>query len=141
MITTKHVLLFKESLLLLERKIETEKIETQNNALFISCVSNINGVLIENAEYLDVAMSLCDLPKYSKNYSKISGYLRNYYRDELIDEEPDTNGLNKNVINAKSFKYKTSITGSTYNVAEKITNADGNETDNAAYDTNEQIIS
>ena len=41
----------------------------------------------------------------------------NYYRDELTDETNDDNGPNKNVINSKSFKYKTSITGRTYNVA------------------------
>lgn len=28
----------------------------ENNAPFISCVSNINGILIDNAENLDVAM-------------------------------------------------------------------------------------
>ena len=43
---------------------------------------------------------------------------------------------NKNIIKSESFKYKTSITGTTYNVDEKITNADGNEVDNPAYDVN-----
>ena len=57
-----------------------------------------------------------NLLKYSKNYSKTSGSLLNYYRDELIDETNGNSDLNKNVINSKSFKYKTSITGSTYNV-------------------------
>ena len=52
--------------------------------------------------------------KYSKNYLKTSGSLWNYYRDELTDETNDYNGPNKNVISSKSFKYKTSITGSTY---------------------------
>ena len=28
----------------------------ENNAPFISCVSNINGILIDNAENIDVAM-------------------------------------------------------------------------------------
>ena len=44
-----------------------------------------------------------------------SGSLWNYYRDELTDETND-NGPN-NVINSEFFKYKTSIAGSTYNVA------------------------
>ena len=43
---------------------------------------------------------------------------------------------NKNIIKSESFKYKTSITGTTYNVDEKITNADGNEVDNPAYNVN-----
>ena len=40
----------------------------------------------------------------------------NYYRHELTDETNDDNSPNKNAINSKSFEYKTSITGSTYNV-------------------------
>ena len=57
-----------------------------------------------------------NLLEYGKNYSKISGSFWNYYRDELTDEANGNNDLNKNMINSKSFKYNTSITGSTYNV-------------------------
>ena len=57
-----------------------------------------------------------NLLEYSKNYSKTSGSLWNYYRDELTDDENDNNGLNNNVINSKSFNYNISITGITYNV-------------------------
>ena len=39
-------------------------------------------------------------------------------------------------INSESFKYKTSITGSTYNVDAKITNVEGDEINNPAYDAN-----
>ena len=42
----------------------------------------------------------------------------NYYRDELTNDTNDNNDFNKNVVNSKSFKYKTSIIGSTYNVDE-----------------------
>ena len=49
--------------------------------------------------------------EYSKNYSKTSGSLWNYYRDELNDKTNDDNDPNRNVTNSK-----TSITGSTYNV-------------------------
>ena len=55
-------------------------------------------------------MSIYNLLEYSQNYSKASGSLWNYYRDELTDETNDDNNVNKNVINSKSFKYKTSIT-------------------------------
>ena len=57
-----------------------------------------------------------NLLEYSKNYLKRSGSLWNYYRDELTDETNEIIGPNKNVINSKSFNYKTSITGTTYNV-------------------------
>ena len=62
----------------------------------------------------------------------------NYYRDELTDETNDNNGLNKNVINSKSFKYKTSITGSTCNDPRRITDDDGNPGNNPNYDQNKR---
>ena len=82
---------------------------------------------MENAEDLYVVMPMYNLLGYSKNYSKTSGSLWNYYRDELADETNDGNGPNKNVINSKSFKYKTSITGSTYNVAATVRDNDANK--------------
>ena len=83
----------------------------KNNAPFISCISKINNTLIDNAEDLDVAMPMYNLIEYSKNYSKTTGSLWNYYRDELSDDTNDNNNPNKNEINSKSFKYETSITG------------------------------
>ena len=65
--------------------------------------------------------------EYSKDYSKTSGSLWNFYRDELTDEANDGNGPNKNVINSKSFKYKASITESTYNVAATAGDYDANK--------------
>ena len=54
----------------------------------------------------------------------------NYYRDELTDGTNDDNGPNKNdVINSKSFKHKTNITGSTYNVAATAGDYDANKED------------
>ena len=106
----------------------------KNNAPFISCISEINGVLVENTEDLDVVMPIYNFLTYGKNYSKTSASLWNYYRDELTDETNDNNGPNKNVINSKSFKYKTSITGSTYNVPRRITDDDGNPANNPNYD-------
>ena len=42
----------------------------KNNAPFVSCISKINGVLVENAEDLDFVMPIYNLLEYSKNYSK-----------------------------------------------------------------------
>ena len=81
-------------------------------------------------------MPMYNLLKYSKNYSKTTGSLWNYCKDELTDDTNDNNNLNKNVINSKSFKYKTSITGSTYNVDARITDDAGNQVNNTAYDAN-----
>ena len=84
----------------------------------------------KNAKDLDILMPMYNLLKYGKNYSKTSGSLWNYYMnrtiilfDELTDETNDNNGLNKNVINSKSFKDKTS----TYNVAATVEGYDANE--------------
>ena len=78
-----------------------------------------------------------NLLEYSKNYSKTSASLWNYYRDELTDET-NNNDPNKNVINSKSFKYKTSIAGSTYNVPRRMTGADGNPVNNPNNDRNKR---
>ena len=99
----------------------------ENNAPFINCISKINGIEIDNAEDLDVMMPMYNLLEYSKNYRKTTGSLWNYYRDEPSDPLSS---------NSESFKYKTSITGNTYSIDEKITGDDGNEVDNPKYDAN-----
>ena len=75
-----------------------------------------------------------NLIKYSKNYRKTTWILWDYYKDELSNDRNNNNNLSKNVINSKSFKYKTSITGSTYNFNERITNVEGVLVNNPNYD-------
>ena len=55
----------------------------KSNAPFVSCITRINGELIEDAADLDIVMSMYNLLEYSKNYRKTIGSLYNYYRDEL----------------------------------------------------------
>ena len=55
------------------------RLTLKNNAPFISCISKINGELVENAEDLDIVIPLYNLLEYSKNYEKTSGSLFNYY--------------------------------------------------------------
>ena len=88
----------------------------KNNAPFVSCITRINGQLIEDADDLDIVMSIYNLLEYSKNYKKTIGSLYNYYRDELSDDADDNNFDNIKVINSNTFKYKNKITGNTYNV-------------------------
>ena len=138
MILVMHILLLKELLLLQEQIIGVEKIGLQHLKIapFIRYISKINDMPTDNAEEFHVAMPMHNLIEYSKNYRKTTGSLWNYQRDELTDDRNDTNFPNKNVINSESFKYKRSVTGSTYNVDAKITNAEGNEINNPAYDAN-----
>ena len=59
-----------------------KKLAFKNNAPFLSCISKISNTFIDNAEDLDIVMSMYNLLEYSKNYRKITGTLWNYYRDE-----------------------------------------------------------
>ena len=97
----------------------------KNNAPFISCITRINGELIEDADDLDIVMPMYNLLEYSKNYRKTIGSLYNYYRDELTNDGND-NFANRNVVNSEAFKYKNKITGNTYNVNSTIQNPSGN---------------
>ena len=59
-----------------------------------------------------------NLLEYSKNYKKATGSLWNYYRDEPSDPFSS---------DSESFKYKTSITRNTYNVAAGEAGYDANK--------------
>ena len=86
----------------------------KNNAPFTNCISNINNVLIGNAEDLDAVMSMHNLLEYSKNYRKTTRSLWNYYRDKPNDFP--ANNFNANPIAYfESFKYKSSLAGKTTN--------------------------
>ena len=86
----------------------------KNHAPFVSCITRINGELIEDADDLDIVMPMYNLLEYSKNYRKTIGSLYNYYRDELTNDGND-NFANRNVVNSEAFKYKNKITSNTYN--------------------------
>ena len=87
----------------------------KNNAPFVSCITRINGELIEDADDLDIVMPMYNLLEHIKNYIKTIGSLYNYYRDKLTNDNND-NFANRNVVNSEAFKYKNKITGNTYNV-------------------------
>ena len=85
----------------------------KNNVPFVSCITRINGELIEDADDLDIVMPMYNLLECSKNYRKTIGSLYNYYRDELGGNANN----NDNTVNSNTFRYKNKITGNTYNVA------------------------
>ena len=64
---------------------------------FTKCISRINNtgiyIYIYNAHDFDIAMPVYNLIKYSDNYSKTSGSLWQYYKDDP----------NNNLANSKSF--------------------------------------
>ena len=63
----------------------------------------MNTTQIDHAKFIDVVMPMYNLIEYSDNYSKTSGSLWQYYRDDPND----------NTTQSGSFKYNIKITGKT----------------------------
>ena len=75
----------------------------ENCASFTKCISRINGIDIDSAQNTDIVMPMYSFIEYSDDYSKTSGGLQQYYKDEPND----------NLANSESFKSKVKITGNT----------------------------
>ena len=54
----------------------------KNCAPFTKCISRINNADIDNAHDIDIVMPMYNLIEYSDNYSKTSGSLWQYYKDD-----------------------------------------------------------
>ena len=74
-------------------------------APFIKCINRIRNTGIDNAKYIDIVMPIYNLIEYRENYSKTSGSLWQYYKDDP----------NIEMENSELFKYKVKITGKTPN--------------------------
>ena len=75
----------------------------KNCAPFTKCISRINNTDIDNAQDVDIVMSLYNLVEYKDNYSNISGSSWQYFKDEP----------NNNSADSRSFTSKVKITGKT----------------------------
>ena len=92
----------------------------KNCAPFTNCISEISNTQIDNAKDIEIVMLMYNLIEYSDNYSKTSGSLWHYYRDEpllnangaIADFPVDNN-------NSASFKFKTKIVGRIGNYSTK----------------------
>ena len=60
-----------------------KKVIFKNCAPFTNSLSQINNTKLDNAKYLDIAISMYNLIEYSDNYSKTSGSLWPYTKDIL----------------------------------------------------------
>ena len=119
------------------RETQNRTLILKNNAPFVSCITRINNELIEDADDLDIVMSMYNLLEYSKNYRKTEGSLYNYYRDQLNDDANLNNFANTNVVSSNSFQYKNKLIGNTYNVDSTIVPAVcGARVANPNYDAN-----
>ena len=83
-----------------------KKVVFKNCAPFTNCMSKINNTQVDNAEYIDIAMSIYNLIGYSLwQYCKVI---------PAVDDDGDIadfNGANA----TDSFSFKTKITGQTNN--------------------------
>ena len=82
----------------------------KNCAPFEKCSTEIDGTLVDEANFINVTMPMYNWIECSHNYSDTSGSLWEFKRDE-IHNDPDVN----NDDNASSFKYKASNIGNTEN--------------------------
>ena len=73
----------------------------KNCVSFTKCISRINNTDIDTARDIDIVVPMYNLIEYSDNYSKTSGSLWQYYKDDPND----------NLTDSESFKYKVKITG------------------------------
>ena len=62
----------------------------KNCAPFINCKSEINNIEIDNAKDIHIVMPMYNLIEYIDSYSKTSGRLWQYYRDEPNDNLTDS---------------------------------------------------
>ena len=75
----------------------------KNCAPFTKFISKTNKKDIDNAQDNEIVMPMYNLIEYNDNYSKTSGSLWKYYKDDPNDD----------IIQSKSFKSKIIITGKT----------------------------
>ena len=85
----------------------------KNCALFVNCITKLNNTQLVNSKGINVVRPMYNLVEFSGSYSKTSGGLWQYYRDEqaltdiaTLDVFPDNSAL---------FKLKQKITGSSEN--------------------------
>ena len=88
-----------------------KKVIFKNCAPFTSCIAKINNTQVDDAEDIDTVMPMYNLIEYSDAYSKTSGSLWQYYRDEpALDNNDNIIDFPANNSNSISFKFKQQIT-------------------------------
>ena len=94
---------------------ETTQVAFKNWAPFKKYLTEIDGTLVGEANFINITMPMYNMIEYSDNYSDTSGSLWGFKWNEI-----DNNADVSNDDNAPSFKYKAS----------NISNTENNETKN-----------
>ena len=87
---------------------DNTKVAFKNCAPFKKCSTEIDGTIVDEADFINITMPMYNLIEYSDNYSDTSESLWNFKRDEIINNADVTNGNN-----VPSFKYKANLIGNT----------------------------
>ena len=82
-----------------DAKTRNKNVIFKNNGPFRSRISNINNAFTDNAEDLDIVMSMYNLLECSDNMK--SGSLWKYYRDEVNDDANKNNAANNRIKTSK----------------------------------------
>ena len=102
-----------QELLLPQRKqllVTATQVVLKSCAPFENFRTEINGIFVDYANFIDITMAMDNLIEYSGNYSDTSGSLWDFKRDEIVNDADVTNDNN-----APSFKYKANVIGNTEN--------------------------
>ena len=93
-----------------------KKVIFKNCAPYTDCIAEINNAQSDDAQKIDVVMLMYKLIDYSDAYSKTSGSLWQYYRDEpALDNNGNITDVPPNNNNSASLKFKQQISGQTGN--------------------------
>ena len=85
------------------------QVSFKNCAPFTKCITKIDRKTIDDAEDLGLIMPMYNIIEYSSNYSKTTGRLWFYSKDEAANFDSDLADNN----NFKSFKCKAKLLGNT----------------------------
>ena len=87
-----------------------KKVALKNCAPFADCISEVNNKQID-AKDIDVIMPMYNLMKYTDDYSKTSGSVWQYYREEAALTDAGAMANFSAADNSASLNFKQKITG------------------------------
>ena len=96
------------------------EIITKNCTLFTNCIRERDNTQIDNGMSIDIVMPMYNLTEYSDDYSKTSGGLWHWFRDEPFLDNDAIDDFLANSNKSASFKFKTKIVGRTGNGTKNI---------------------
>ena len=90
-----------------------KKVIFKNCVPFTDCITEINNTQVDDAQKVDIVMSMYNFIEYSYAYWKTSGSLWQYYRYKPALANGEINYFPADKNNSASFKFKQQITEQT----------------------------